>query len=205
MQSATTTVVFDVGNVLLRWDPSNLYRTVFADEAAMERFLTEVCSMAWHGEQDRGRSCAEAMALLVADHPERESEIRAFYGRWDEMFAGAIADNVAVLERLRAAGVPTYAITNYPAELFRRARTQHPFLNRFQGVVVSGECRLVKPDRAIFDLFLARFGLDPGACVFIDDSPANIATARSLGFHVILYAEPMDLAGALAELGLPLR
>ena len=141
--------------------------------------------------------------MLVAEHPGREAEIRAFYGRWDEMFAGVFEDNVAVLERLRAAGVPTYAITNYPAEQYRRGVEQYPFLRGFDGIVVSGEARLVKPDRAIFDLFFSRFGLDPQDCVFIDDSAANVAAARAIGMHAIHYVDPMDLAAALRGYGFP--
>lgn len=198
-----TKVVFDIGNVLLRWDPRNLYRKVFADEAKMEWFLNEICSMGWHGEQDRGRGGEEAMAELVARHPEWETEIRAFYGRWEEMFAGVFEENVAVLERLRAAGVPTYAITNYPAEQFRLGRARFPFLNGFDGIVVSGEERLMKPDRAIFELFFRRTGLEPEDCVFIDDSRANIEAAQALGMHTIHYVEPLDLAAELRRMGLP--
>ncbi len=198
-----TKVVFDIGNVLLRWDPRNLYRKVFPDEEQREWFLREVCSMSWHAEQDRGRGGDEAMAELVQRHPEWETEIRAFYGRWEEMFAGIFEENVAVLERLRAAGVPTYAITNYPAEQFRLGRERFPFLNGFEGIVVSGEERLMKPDRAIFDLFFSRFGLEPADCVFIDDSLANIEAAQALGMHTIHYAEPLDLAQELRRFGLP--
>jgi 2-haloacid dehalogenase len=199
---APTTVVFDIGNVLLRWDPRHLYRKVFADEAQMEWFLREVCTTEWNIEQDRGRSWDEAVALLVQRHPDWAAEIRAYHERWPETVVGVFDDNVAVLKRLVETGVPTYAITNFSGDKFREAREIYPFLASFRGVVVSGDERLIKPDRAIFDLFFARYGLDPAECVFIDDSRANIETARSLGMRTIHYVEPMDVAAALREHGI---
>jgi 2-haloacid dehalogenase len=198
---APTTVVFDIGNVLLRWDPRHLYRKVFADEAQMEWFLREVCTTEWNIEQDRGRSWDEAVAILVERHPEWDAQIRAFHERWHETVVGVFDDNVAVLERLGQAGVPTYAITNFSADKFREAREIYPFLKAFKGVVVSGDERLIKPDRAIFDLFFSRYGLAPQDCVFIDDSKANIDMAEDLGMHVVHYAEPLDLAAALRAHG----
>ena len=199
---APTTVVFDIGNVLLRWDPRHLYRKVFADEAQMEWFLREVCTTEWNIEQDRGRSWDEAVALLVERHPDWAAEIRAYHERWPETVVGVFDDNVAVLQRLVDAGVPTYAITNFSGDKFREAQEIYPFLKSFRGVVVSGDERLIKPGRAIFDLFFARFGLDPTECVFIDDSRANIETARSLGMRTIHYVEPLDVAAALREHGI---
>ncbi len=199
---APTTVVFDIGNVLLRWDPRHLYRKVFADEAQMEWFLREVCTTEWNVEQDRGRSWDEAVALLVERHPDWATEIRAYHERWPETVVGVFDDNVAVLKRLVEAGVPTYAITNFSGDKFREAREIYPFLTSFRGVVVSGDERLIKPDRAIFDLFFTRYGVDPAECVFIDDSRANIETARSLGMRTIHYVEPMDVAAALREHGI---
>ena len=200
--SAPTTVVFDIGNVLLRWDPRNLYRKVFADEARMEWFLREVCTTEWNIEQDRGRTWDEAVAHLVERHPDWEAEIRAFHERWHETVVGVFDDNVAVLEHLIRARIPIYAITNFSSDKFREAQGIYPFLKSFRGVVVSGDERLIKPDRAIFDLFLKRYGLEPAGCVFIDDSRANIETARGLGMRTIHYVEPMDVAAALREHGI---
>ena len=199
---APTTVVFDIGNVLLRWDPRNLYRKVFADEAQMEWFLREVCTTEWNIEQDRGRTWDEAVAHLVERHPDWEAEIRAFHERWHETVVGVFDDNVAVLERLIRAGIPIYAITNFSSDKFREAQGIYPFLKSFRGVVVSGDERLIKPDRAIFDLFFARYGLRPAECVFIDDSRHNIETAQALGMRTIHYAEPLDVAAALREHGI---
>jgi len=200
-RSTPTTVVFDIGNVLLRWDPRHLYRNVFADEEQMEWFLREVCTVEWNIEQDRGRPWDEAVAILVERHPEWAAEIRAFHERWHETVIGVFDDNVAVLERLARSGVPVYAITNFSGDKFREAREVYPFLKSFKGVVVSGDERLIKPDRAIFDLFLGRYGLDPAECIFIDDSRANVETARMLGMRTIHYIEPMDVAAALREQG----
>lgn len=192
-----TTVVFDVGNVLLRWDPRHLYRRIFNDEVEMEWFLANVCTHDWNIEQDRGRDWDEAVALLVKDHPRHEVHIRAFHERWHETVSGVIEDNVVLLDRLRKAGVPNYCITNFSGPKFVLAQQRFPFLAGFDGVIVSGDERLLKPDRAIYELLLARYGLDAGDCIFIDDSKANVEGARSVGMHAIHYAEPMDLAAEL--------
>ena len=194
-------VVFDVGNVLLRWDPRNLYRKLFADPGRMEWFLTHVCDPAWNLEQDRGRSFAEGTALLLARFPEWAAEIRAYDERWEEMLDGPIAENVALLERLRAAGERVYAITNFEGEKWAVAQRLYPFLRGFDGLIVSGEERLVKPDPAIYRLLLDRHGLDAAECVFIDDSERNVLGARHVGMHAIHYTPGTDLAAELARLG----
>lgn len=196
-----TIVVFDIGNVLLRWDPRNLYRTIFDDEARMEWFLSTVCTPDWNVEQDRGRDWDEAVALLVERHPDHETPIRAFHERWHETVSGVFEENVALLERLRAAGVPNYAITNFSGPKFREAQKRFPFLAGFDGAIVSGDERLLKPDAAIYRLFLDRYRLDAGDCVFIDDSKANVEGARTVGMHAIHYLEPMDLAAELRRYG----
>jgi 2-haloacid dehalogenase len=198
-----TTVVFDIGNVLLRWDPRNLYRRLFDDEAEMEWFLAHVCTSDWNIEQDRGRDWDEAVALLVKSHPRHEREIRAFHERWPETVSGTFEDNVALLLRLREAGVPNYCITNFSGQKFVLAREIYPFLAGFDGVIVSGDERLLKPDPAIYRLLLDRYGLVAQDCVFIDDSRPNIEAARALGMQAIHYAEPMDLAAELRRYGFP--
>lgn len=196
-----TTVVFDVGNVLLRWDPRNLYRRIFHDEAEMEWFLSNVCTHDWNVEQDRGRDWDEAVALLVRDHPRHEPAIRAFHERWDETVSGVFEENVRLLGRLRAAGTPNYCITNFSGPKFVHAKQRFPFLAEFDGVIVSGDERVLKPDPAIYRLLLSRYGLEAQDCVFIDDSKANVEGARSVGMHAIHYAEPMDLAVELQRYG----
>jgi 2-haloacid dehalogenase len=197
-----TTVVFDVGNVLLRWDPRFLYRRIFDDEERMEWFLANVCTSAWNVEQDRGRDWDEAVALLVERHPDHAAPIRAFHERWHETVSGAIEENVAVLNRLREAGVPTYCITNFSGAKFREAQKRYPFLASFDGAIVSGDERLLKPDPAIYHLLIERYGLSAEECLFIDDSVANVEGARAVGMQAIHYREPMDLGAELARHGI---
>lgn len=202
MNHTPTTVVFDVGNVLLRWDPRFLYRRIFDDEERMEWFLANVCTSAWNVEQDRGRDWDEAVALLVERHPEHERPIRAFHDRWHETVSGAIEENVAVLQRLREAGVPTYSITNFSGAKFREAQARFPFLAGFDGAVVSGDERLLKPDPAIYRVLLTRYDLAAEDCLFVDDSVANVEAARSVGMQAIHYREPLDLASEIKRFGI---
>ena len=196
------TVVFDIGNVLLRWDPRNLYRHVFEDHVEMEWFLDNVCTPDWNLEQDRGRDWDEAVALLVKDYPTHEPAIRAFHERWPETVSGVFEQNVAVLQSLRDAGVPNYCITNFSGPKFTLAQERFPFLAGFDGVIVSGDERLLKPEAAIYHLLLERYGLEAGDCVFIDDSLPNIEAARRVGMEAIHYpSEDIDLAAELRRYG----
>ncbi|MGH7069009.1 MAG: HAD family hydrolase [Acetobacteraceae bacterium] len=179
-------VVFDIGNVLIRWDPRNLYRKLFdGDRARMEWFLANICTDAWNLEPDRGRSFAEAVAERIALFPDWEAYIRAYHERWRETLGGEIAENVALLARLERLAVPLYAITNYSAEQFVLTRTLFPFLTTFRNIVVSGTVRLVKPDPPIYRLFLERHALAPASTLFIDDSLANVRGAEEAGMQTI--------------------
>ena len=193
-------VVFDLGNVLIPWDPRNLYARLL-DRPAMERFLAEVCTPAWNLELDRGRPWTVAVAELVARHPGHAALIRAYDERWEEMLGEPVAGSVALLEELHAAGTPLYALTNWSAEKFRVARARFGFLGRFRDIVVSGEVGLVKPDPAIFRLLLDRHRIAAGDCVFIDDSADNVAAAAALGFHAIRFTDPASLRADLEPLG----
>ena len=190
---ATKAVVFDLGGVLIDWDPRHLYRKLLADEAAVEEFLATVCTPEWNAELDRGRPFAEGVAELVERHPEHAAAIAAYHERWPEMVAGDIPGTVEVLAELRAAGVALYALTNWSAETFAITRGRFEFLEWFDGLLVSGEERVTKPDPAIFQLLLDRFGLDPTATVFVDDSEANVAAARRLGFDAIRFTGHEEL------------
>jgi 2-haloacid dehalogenase len=190
---ATKAVVFDLGGVLIDWDPRHLYRKLLADEAAVEEFLATVCTPEWNAELDRGRPFAEGVAELVERHPEHAAAIAVYHERWPEMVAGDIPGTVEVLAELRAAGVPLYALTNWSAETFAITRGRFEFLEWFDGLLVSGEERVTKPDPAIFQLLLDRFGLDPTATVFVDDSEANVAAARRLGFDAIRFTGHEEL------------
>lgn len=197
------TAVWDIGNVLIRWDPRNLYRRLIPDEAEMERFLAEVCTDAWNLEQDRGRTWAEAVAELTPRFPQHAALIRAYDERWEEMVPGEVPGTPEILEALRAAGVPLYAITNFSVEKLVLARARFPFLTRFRDVVVSGEERLVKPDPAIYRRLLDRNGLSAGQCVFIDDSEKNVRAAREVGMHAHHFRDAAALAAELRGLGFP--
>lgn len=198
-------VIFDLGGVLIDWDPRYLYRSLFpGDEAAMERFLAEICTPAWNLELDRGRAFAEAVAELATRHPDHRPAIEAYHTRWLEMVAGPIPGTVAILEELHARGTSLWALTNWSAETFALVRSDpaYAFLDHFQRIFVSGELRLVKPDPAIFAHVLDAIGAEPGSCLFIDDSPHNVAAARKLGIRVHHFVGPEPLRQDLARQGL---
>ncbi|NQW11939.1 MAG: HAD family phosphatase [Alphaproteobacteria bacterium] len=202
-------VVFDVGNVLIEWDPRHLFRRIFthddatSDEAKVAWFLTEVCSPAWNLEQDRGRTIADAEAEAIGRHPDMASAIRSFYGRFQIMIPRAIEGSVAVLRALKAAGVPVHGLTNFSAETFPLVRARFDFLNALDTVVVSGEEGVIKPDPEIFHRLIGRADLVPERTAFVDDSAANIETARSLGFQTHRFTDPAGFHGWVAGLGLP--
>jgi 2-haloacid dehalogenase len=198
-----TIPVFDIGNVLLDWDPRHLYRKIFADPAKMEWFLAEVCTLDWNLEQDRGRPFADAVAEATARHPDYAAEIRAYDTRWLEMVNGTLAGSVALLERLRRNGIPTYAITNFSAEKFNDAVAAYPFLGGFDGIIVSADERLLKPDAAIYRLLLDRHGLAADACLFIDDKLANVAAAEAVGMQGHHFVSVAGLAVELRRHGFP--
>ncbi len=203
-------VVFDIGHVLLEWNPRYLYRKIFTgangvvNEAAMEDFLTHVCSPDWNVEQDAGRSIAEATAVLGARHPQHKALIDAYYGRFQEMIPGVIDGTVAILEGLKSIGMPVYALTNFGRETFAQTRRRFGFFDLFDGIVVSGEEKLIKPDPRLYHLLLDRYGLEASRTVFTDDSPANIEGARALGFLVHHFTGPERLRVFLGEKGISL-
>jgi len=195
-------VVFDLGGVLIDWNPRYLYRQLIEDEEQLEEFLGAVCTLEWNLQLDRGRSWAEAVDELVQLHPHHEPLISAYHERWAEMLGGPIAETVDVLAELREEPVALYALTNWSAEKFPIARKRFDFLRWFDGIVVSGEERLCKPDPAIFQLVLDRFSLKPAETVFVDDAPANVEAAAALGMHAIRFTDAAELRRELAALGL---
>jgi 2-haloacid dehalogenase len=203
MTGRRTTAVFDLGGVLIDWDPRHLYRKLFhGDDAAMERFLAEICTVEWNAEQDAGRSWSEATALLKAEHPQHAALIDAFHQRWPETMAGAIDGSVDILRKLKDSGVPLYALTNFSHETFPVALDRFEFLGWFRGIVVSGQERMVKPDPRIYNLLVSRHGLDPADIVYIDDNPSNAAAATALGMHGITFTTQAALAAELSAIGL---
>jgi 2-haloacid dehalogenase len=197
-----TAVVFDLGGVLLDWNPRYLDRSVFDDQDEMERFLAEVVSADWNHEQDAGRPWAEAIELLAAEHPAYRAQIEAYHLRWPEMLGGALEGTVAVLEELVARGLPAYALSNWSSETFVPTRDRFAFLDLFRGIMISGDVGVAKPDPAIFELFLERFGLDPRRTVYIDDLPRNVAAAGQLGFRALRFVDSETLRRDLAAMGL---
>jgi 2-haloacid dehalogenase len=189
--------------VLIDWDPRYLYRSLFdGDEDAMETFLAEVTTPEWNQQQDAGRPWAEAIEALSLEHPERRELISAFWHRWTETLGEAIQPTVEILGELRSAGVRLFAVSNWSAETFPLARPRYPFLEWFEGIVISGEVRLVKPDARIFRHLLERYGLEARSTVFIDDSEPNVQAARELGMTGIHFKDAQGLRADLAALGL---
>jgi 2-haloacid dehalogenase len=201
---AVDTVVFDLGGVLIDWNPRYLYRSLIADEAEMEAFLADVVSAAWNLEHDRGRPFAEGVALLIREHPDQAALIAAYAERWVEMLGGPILGTVDVLAELRAAGVRLLALTNWSAETWPVGRSRFPFLDWFEGIVVSGTERIAKPDPALFRILIERYGLDPRRTVYIDDLPANVAVAAELGFRAIRFTDAADLRAKIRQAGIAL-
>jgi len=196
-------VVFDIGGVLLEWNPRHLYRKLFpGDEAAMEDFLANVCTVEWNERQDAGRTFAEAHAELLPRHADKSHLIDAFGKRFDEMIAGPIEGTVGILAELKRAGVPRYALTNWSAETFPPARTRYEFLSWFDGIVVSGEEGVIKPDARIFRILLDRYRIPAEEAVFIDDNPRNAAAAHALGIHGIHFRTPELLRRELETIGI---
>ena len=196
-------VVFDLGGVLIDWNPRHLYRKLFAgDEAAMEHFLGHVCTPHWNERQDAGRTFAEAEAELIRVHPDKADLIRAWRLRFTEMIPDAIGGTVAVMERLKARDVPMYALSNWSRETFPSQRHRFPFLGWFKGIVLSGEEGLIKPDPRIYQLLLQRYGVAAGQAVFVDDNPGNAKAAQALGIHGIHFKSSGALAEELTALGL---
>lgn len=194
------TVVFDLGGVLIDWNPRYLYRKLIADETEVERFLTDVCSHDWNVAQDAGRKIADAVAEASARHPDKIDLIRAYYERFGEMMAGPIHGTVTVLEELHAKGTPLYALTNWSAETFPIGRRRFGFLSLFRHITVSGELGLAKPDPAIYRHVLAAAGKDARQCVFIDDSPRNVEAARAIGFNTIRFTSAEALRRGLEDM-----
>lgn len=202
MANRPDTVVFDIGNVLIQWDPRLLYRSIFRDDAEADRFLAEVLPPEWNLEQDRGRSFAEGIAEALARRPDHREEILAWDTRWHEMVPGEVPGSVEILTALKEAGVPLYAITNFSSEKFAECEQRFPFLaNSFIDVVVSAHERLVKPDPRIYQVLFSRNDLAPKNTVFIDDSPANVEAARSVGMQAIHFTDAPALKASLIDLG----
>jgi 2-haloacid dehalogenase len=189
-------IVFDLGMVLIDWDPRHLYRKVFTDPARMEWFLAHVCHSDWNLEQDRGRSFDDGVTEATGRFPDYATEIAMYRDRWSEMVAGAIDGSVAILEELHRKGVPLYAVTNWNGETFRATQKRFPFLDLFRDIVVSGDEMVIKPDPAIFHILAKRNAIDLGKSMFIDDSLKNVLGAEAVGMtgHHFTSSESLRVA-----------
>ncbi len=199
---APRAVLWDVGNVIVGWSPRRLYEKLFEEPVACDRFLSSVCTPAWHVEHDRGVSFADNAAPLIARHPEHEPHIRAWGDRFIEMVGPVIGETESAMHALAAAGVPQYGLTNMPSEAWPGVQTLSPAFGHLADTIVSGDEKLVKPDPAIYRVVLARTGLDPQDILFFDDSAANIEAAAALGFHVHRFEDAKAVRPALISHGL---
>jgi 2-haloacid dehalogenase/putative hydrolase of the HAD superfamily len=195
-------VIWDFGNVIVRWDPRTLYSKIFPEPAIRDRFLSHVCTMAWHAPTDCGVSFTENCTALAAKHPEHAAAIWAWRDRWGEMFSGAIPQTEAAIEALHARGVPQYGLSNISHETLEATLAMSPAFGRLTGVIASGVEGVMKPDPAIFRLACERYGLQPGETLFVDDSAHNIAAAAALGFDTLHFTDPAALRPALEARGL---
>ncbi len=196
------TFLFDLGAVLIDWNPRYLYRPLFnGDEAAMEHFLSEIVPPHWNRQIDAGKSFSDAVAERSREHPQYAQLIALWKNGWEQMLRDEIRESVAILDELRERGFRLYALTNWSAETFPIARRRFQFLEWFADIVVSGEVGLAKPDPRIFGLAIERCRLDPPRTVFIDDSPGNVAAGRDAGMHALHFENPQKLRADLAALG----
>jgi 2-haloacid dehalogenase len=189
--STINTVIFDLGGVLIDWNPEYVYRTIFDKEEDMKWFFQNICTSGWNEEQDAGRSLADATEWLVKQYPEHEENIRAYYGRWEEMLGGPIQETVDVLRHLKEqTDHKLYALTNWSAETFSIALQRYDFLHWFDGRIVSGEEKTRKPFKEIYQRLIDRYGIDPTRAVYTDDNTRNLAPAEELGMHTIHFQTP---------------
>ncbi len=201
--TAITDVIFDLGHVLVDWDPRYLYRVRFGgDDAAMEHFLSQVCSPDWHRRVDAGLPWAQAIAELLLKYPAHAAHIRAYRSGWAQMFAGEVPGTPALLRRLQARGYRLHALSNYPVEPVEFLYQRYPWMEAFEHVVISGRLGVSKPDRRIYEHLLEVIERAPHSCLFIDDRLENVVGARALGIDAIRFEDAGRLAHALAARGI---
>ena len=194
-------IVFDFGGVLVDWNPEYLFKDVFRDKSELDYFLENVCTPGWNEQQDAGRPLAEAVHALQQRHPKYRNEIHLYYDQWTTMLRGPIEVNVALLKPLQA-NYRLFGLTNWSAETFPIAYDLYPLFKEFEGIVISGEEKLKKPDERIYLRLLERYGLAAGECLFIDDSINNVQAALSLGFQVVHLQHDTCLKRELQRLGI---
>jgi 2-haloacid dehalogenase len=196
------TVIFDLGGVLIDWNPRYLYEKMFDSEEDIDYFLSNIATSDWNEEQDAGRSLAEATELLLRQYPDPkwEEPIKAFYGRWPEMLGGAIEGTVNILKKcIDNPNLRVYALTNWSAETWPIALKEFEFLHWFEGVLVSGAEGMRKPAPEFYQLMMDRFEIDKGTAVFIDDNKRNVDASNAFGLKAVLFRDPEQLEEELKE------
>ena len=203
MKTSIKTIIWDLGNVLIKWDPKRLYRTIFDTDAEVDWFIDNICTFEWNEQQDAGRTWAEGTRLLIKQYPAYEEHIMAYWKRWPETLVGKITGSEQILRTLKTQNNHRlYALTNWSAETFPEAQRRYDFLQLFEGILVSGEEKLKKPDLKIYQLLLDRYEIEPTTALFIDDSEKNILGAQKLGIHTIHFKYPQQLKRDLAAFGI---
>ncbi len=196
-------IIFDYGNVLLDWNPRNVYRRYFPnDPDGMERFLQEVDFMEWNAQQDKGRPFAEGVAILSKQFPQYADLIRAYHEHWIDSIGDAFTGTVEILKQLKKAGYLLYGFSNWSAETFPYARAKYDFFDLFDDMVISGAVGYVKPEPEIYQIMLDKIGRPAQECLFIDDSLPNISQANTMGFVTIHFQSPAQLEDELKRLGI---
>jgi 2-haloacid dehalogenase len=201
--SRIDTIVFDLGGVLVDWNPEYVYKTIFDREEDMRWFLQNITTGHWNEEQDAGRTLAEGTELLVKEFPDHETNIRAFYGRWEEMLGGPLEGTVEILRHLKFnTSYRLYALTNWSAETFPIALDRYEFLHWFEGIVVSGDEKTRKPYLPIYQTLISRFNINPSTAIYIDDNIRNLHPAKELGLSTIHFQSPAQFKQELQSLGI---
>lgn len=180
-------IIFDFGGVLLDWNPRYLYKSYFNNDQEMEHFLADICNGEWNIKQDAGRPFAEAVKELQAKFPEYAEAIQMYDDDWEKMLKCELPESIDLLKELKSMGYGIYGLTNWSAEKIGYAFANYSFFSLFDGIVVSGVEKVVKPDRKIYEILLERYSLKPGECVFIDDNPDNVDMAKVLGINAIRF------------------
>ena len=197
------TIIFDLGGVLIDWNPGYVFDNLIINEEKRRHFFENICTPEWNEEQDAGRSLAEATQILIDRHPEWREYIEAYYGRWEEMLGGPIHETVDIFKELKESGkYKLYALTNWSAETFPRALALYDFLHWFDGRLVSGEEKTRKPFPEIYQLILDRFNIRKEEAIFIDDNLRNAEAAETFGLKTIRFKTPAELRQELTALGL---
>ncbi|MFA6713689.1 MAG: HAD family phosphatase [Bacteroidales bacterium] len=194
-------IIFDFGGVLVDWNPKYVYENIFQKKTEMDFFLKNICSPLWINKQDAGESISETTKELQLKHPEYREEIEMFYRDWEKMLGGEITENTRLIKTLKSK-YKIYGLSNWSAETFPIAFKKYPFFSDFDGIVLSGQEKMVKPDSRIFKLLLNRYSLKAEESLFIDDNMKNVITAKEIGFLTILLTENINLNKKLTDLGI---